>query len=160
MARMRGELKWDRARNRQLFGQSSKTRPRGRGDFGKNALAVDITIVNGNLGRELEGLDGGKPDNGRLTEGCAIAFGILAGEKNGRLGSSLTAPCGTAVPARPQPTVSIVSRSNEGPPWTASHIRRGTVVLVRMRYGLAYRYIARELPKEWCLATNLFARSI
>jgi hypothetical protein len=81
MAGMRGELKWDRARNRQLFGQSSKTRPRGRGDFGKNALAVDITIVNGNLGRELEGLDGGKPDNGRLTEGCGIAFGIPAGEK-------------------------------------------------------------------------------
>ena len=127
MARIRGELKWDRARNlgwaiagdgtvfyvrRKNFrqppivdlrdgmvlefsklinhvnfaerlyegkerdnfsGNHRKPRPRGRGDFGKNALAVDITIVDGNLGRELEGLDGGNPDNGRLTEGCAIA---------------------------------------------------------------------------------------
>jgi hypothetical protein len=48
-------------------GNHRKPRPRGRGDFGKNALAVDITIVDGNLGRELEGLDGGKPDNGRFS---------------------------------------------------------------------------------------------
>jgi hypothetical protein len=48
-------------------GNHRKPRPRGRGDFGKNDLAIDITIVDGNLGRELEGLGGGKPDNGRFS---------------------------------------------------------------------------------------------
>jgi hypothetical protein len=50
-----------------FLGNHRKPRPRGRGDFGKNTLAVDITIVDGNLGRELAGLRGGKPDNGRFS---------------------------------------------------------------------------------------------
>ena len=66
---------------------------------------------------------------------------------------------GPLSPRGPQPTVSIVSRSMtalHGPLATSEGYR----CLVRMRYRLAYRYIARELPKEWCLATKLFARSI
>jgi hypothetical protein len=54
----------------------------------------------------------------------------------------------TVVPARP-PTHRIHREEIEGAfPWTDSNIQGGYDCLVRMRYGLAYKYIARELPKE------------
>src|SRR5271168_3031750 len=57
---------------------------------------------------------------------------ISRGKKNGGLGSSHTAPCGAAVPARPPTRSSDLTRPHPSSPWAARLIPPGTRVVVHL----------------------------
>jgi hypothetical protein len=54
------------------------------------------------------------------------------------LGSSHTAPCGAAVPARPPTRSSDITHLHWGPQWVARATRRGTRVVVQRRYATSF----------------------
>jgi hypothetical protein len=82
-----------------------------------------------------------KRRNRRGITPVIVPFGLHLVEsrkKSGGLGSSHTAPCGAAVPARPPTRSSDITHLHWGPQWVARATRRGTRVVVQRRYANSF----------------------